>query len=404
MAWTNSLGLSMIVVGLWASLGPAAVGTAAEPQSAHATNLGSVSGELLVYVGTYTRGASKGIYLFHLDLASGRLDRPCLAGESVNPSFLAIHPNRKWLYAVGEIADFEGKKTGAVRGFSIDPATGKLTLLNDRPSCGAGPCHLVVDRSGRYVLVANYGSGSVACLPIGQDGRLGEATSSVQHEGSSVNPRRQSGPHAHAIVQDAAGRFVFVPDLGLDKIMVYRFDADGGKLLANDPPWVRVTPGAGPRHLAFHPDGKHAYVINEMQSTITAFDYDPDGGVLTPLETLSTLPKGFDGDNTGAEIQVHPTGKFVYGSNRGHDSIAIFAVGRRGGVPPLKAVGQESTGGKTPRNFAIDPTGTWLLAANQATDNIVVFRVDGKSGQLHATGCSVEVPAPVCIEMMRPGP
>ena len=354
---------------------------------------------LRVYVGTYTRGSSQGIYLSCLDLSTGKLDAPALAAEVVNPSFLAVHPNRRFLYAVGEMGSFAGKRAGAVSAFSIDPDTGKLRLLNQQPSGGAGPCHLAVDRTGRNVLAANYGGGSVVCLPIEPDGRLGEATSSVQHEGSSVNPRRQSGPHAHCINLDAANRFAVSADLGLDKVLVYRFDAAAGKLAPNDPPWAKVAPGAGPRHFAFHPSARFAYVINELDSTVTAFRYDAKGGALTSVETVSTLPDGFDGQNTTAEIEVHPSGRFLYGSNRGHDSIVIFAVDGEKGT--LRYVGHQSTGGKTPRNFGVDPTGRYLLAANQATDNIVVLRVDAETGQLHETGHSVSVPSPVCVVMMR---
>jgi 6-phosphogluconolactonase len=359
------------------------------------------SDQLAVYVGTYTGGSSKGIYLFHLNPATGALQTAGLAAAVPNPSFLAMHPNRQFVYAVSEIGNFAGGKTGAVSALAIDRKTGKLALLNQQASRGTGPCHLVVDRSGRHVLVANYGSGSVACLPIEDNGRLGAATCAIQHEGSSVNPRRQQGPHAHCVQLDAANRFAFVADLGLDKILVYRFDATRGELAANDPPSAGVAAGAGPRHFVFHPGGRYAYVINELSSTVTAFEYDSNRGVLKPLQTISTLPEGFQGENTAAEVQVHPSGRFLYGSNRGHDSIAIFAID----VPTgrLRYVGNESTGGKTPRNFALDPTGTYLLAANQATDNIVVFRIDAETGQLHATGRSASVPSPVCVEIMRPG-
>ena len=358
------------------------------------------SDELRVYVGTYTRGTGKGIYLFHLDLATGRLQSAGLAAEVANPSFLAVHPGRQFLYAVGEMGNVAGGKAGAVSAFSIDPKTGKLALLNQQVSRGAGPCHLVVDRTGKYVLVANYGGGSVACLPIRADGRLGEATAFVQHQGSSVNPRRQQGPHAHSVNLDAANRFAFVADLGLDKILVYRFDAEGGKLAPHKPPFTGLPPGAGPRHFAFHPNGRYAYVINELNSTVTAFNFRADRGALEPLQTVSTLPGEFRGRNTTAEVQVHPSGKFLYGSNRGHDSIAIFAVDVRTGK--LRLVGHQSTGGKTPRNFGLDPTGAYLLAANQTTDNIVVFRIDAKTGKLQATGRSVTVPAPVCVKFIRP--
>jgi 6-phosphogluconolactonase len=354
------------------------------------------SRELRVYVGTYTRGQSKGIYLCRLDLADGTLEPVGLAAEVANPSFLAVHPSRPLLYAVGEVSSFAGNRTGAVSAFSIDPQTGKLGLLNQQSSQGAGPCHLVVDPTGRYVLVANYGGGSVACLPIQEDGRLGEATSFVQHEGSSVNPRRQQGPHAHSINLDAAGRFALVPDLGLDKILIYRFDAAAGKLLEGDPPWARVAPGAGPRHLAFHPTRPYAYVINELDSTVTAFAYDAQRGRLDPLQTISTLPEDFEGDNTAAEVQVHPSGRFLYGSNRGHDSIAAFAVDTETGK--LTCVAHQSTQG----NFGIDPTGAYLLAANQTTDNIVVFRIDPKTGVLDPTGHSATTQSPVCVLTVRP--
>jgi 6-phosphogluconolactonase len=357
--------------------------------------------ELWVYFGTYTRGESRGIYQSRLDLATGRLQAPVLAAETTNPSFLAVHPRRPLLYAVGEMASFEGKRTGAVSAFSMDPTTGKLTLLNQQSSGGGGPCHLVVDGTGRNVLVANYGGGSVACLPIEDDGRLGAVTSFVQHEGSSVDPRRQKGPHAHSINLDPANRFAFAADLGLDKILVYRFQPDGGRLVPNDPPWARVAPGAGPRHFAFHPAGRFAYVINELDSTVTAFDYDPDRGVLTPIQTASTLPEGFEESNTTAEVRVHPSGKFLYGSNRGHHSIAVFAIDPRSGR--LRPVEHEPTGGQTPRNFCVDPTGTFLLAANQATDNVVVFRVDPNMGALDAAGFSLAVPSPVCVRFLRPG-
>jgi len=349
-----------------------------------------------VYVGTYTRGESKGIYLCQVDLATGKLTAPTLAGETVNPSFLALHPSRPLLYAVGEMGASAKGKGGAVSAFSIDTKTGKLTLLNQQSSGGAGPCHLVVDHTGRCVLVANYGSGSVACLPIREDGGLGEATSFIQHEGSSLDPKRQSGPHAHGVYLSASNHYAFVPDLGLDKIMIYDLDAAQGQLVPHDPPSVGVAPGSGPRHFALHPNGRNAYVINELSSTVTTFVYNVESRTAQVLQTLSTLPQGFSGTNTCAEVQVHPSGKFLYGSNRGHDSIAIFAIDQDTGK--LRFLAHESTQGKNPRNFALDPTGTWLLAANQDGGNIVVFRIDAEKGTLTPTGDSVKVANPVCIQ------
>jgi 6-phosphogluconolactonase len=359
------------------------------------------TGALWVYVGTYTQGKSQGIYRFNLDLGAGKLTPAGVTPGVNNPSFLAIHPNRRFLYAVIEIDNFGGQKSGAVSAFAIDAKTGNLTLLNQQPSRGGGPCHLTVDKGGKCVLVANYGGGSVAALPIEADGRLGAPTAFIQHEGKSANPRRQEGPHAHCILLDQANRLAFAADLGLDKILVYRFDAAKGTLVAHNPPAASVAAGSGPRHFAFHPSGRYAYVINELASTVTAFRYDSRKGALETLQTISSLPSGFSGNNSTAEIAVHPSGKFLYGSNRGHNSIVIYAIDEATGR--LTLVGHQPTQGKTPRNFAIDPTGNYLLAANQDSDSIVVFRIDGKTGQLQPTGQSVEVPMPVCVVMMAGG-
>jgi 6-phosphogluconolactonase len=356
------------------------------------------AGKATVYIGTYTRGNSKGIYVARLDLATGKLTPAELAAEVVNPSFLTLHPSQPLVYAIGEIGNFAGGKSGAVSAFARDAKTGKLTLLNQQSSKGNGPCHVTVDRTGKNVLVANYGSGSVACLPIKEDGSLGEATSFIQHEGSGPNPKRQQGPHAHSINVDAANRFAIAADLGLDKLLVYRFDAAAGKLTPNDPPFMATAPGAGPRHFASHPGGRYAYAINELNSTVTALSYDAERGVLNPLQSISTLPEGFSGNSTTAEVQVHPSGKFVYGSNRGHDSIAAFAVDAATGK--LRFVAHEPTQGKTPRNFGIDPGGRYLLAANQDGNNVVVFRIDTQTGKLAPTGSSIEVTAPVCVKIL----
>lgn len=356
------------------------------------------SNQCLVYVGTYTGENSKGIYLFRMNLGTGELTAAGLAGETVSPSFLAIHPNGRFLYSVNEISNFAGKSSGVVSAFSISKDTGSLNFLNPKASGGAGPCHLVVDKAGKHVLAANYGGGSVTVIPILDNGRIGEPSAFVQHEGSSINSRRQEGPHAHGIYLDAANRFAFVPDLGLDKVLVYQFDKAKGTLTPNDPPFAAVKPGAGPRHFAFHPDGHYAYVINEMHCTITAFSYDSDRGSLKEVQTLSTLPGPVQRGYSTAEVKVHPSGKFLYGSNRGHDSIVVCSINPKNGR--LKVVEHESTQGKTPRSFGIDPTGNFLLAANQSSDSIVVFRIDPESGKLEPTGHRVETPKPVCVEFL----
>jgi 6-phosphogluconolactonase len=336
-----------------------------------------------------------------MDQASGKLTPAGVVGEAVNPSFLAIAPNHRFLYAVNEIGDFGGTNCGAVSAFAIDPSSGKLTLLNQESSRGSGPCHLIVDKQGKNVLVANYGGGSVAVLPIRPDGRLGPATAFIQHQGSSVNPQRQKEPHAHSMNLDAANRFAFAADLGLDKILVYRFDPNQGTLVPNEPTAAVLTPGCGPRHFAFHPSGRWAYVIDEIDSTVTALRYDAKIGALKSLQTVSTLPEGFTGSNSTAEIQVHPSGKFLYGSNRGDNSIAIFTIDPDTGL--LTSAGRQSTQGKTPRGFGIDPTGSLLLAANQDSDSIVVFRIDPESGKLEPTGQVVDVPMPVCVQVIPAG-
>lgn len=358
------------------------------------------SGETIrVYIGTYTRGDSQGIYLLDLDLKTSKLTKRSLVAETENPSFIALHPSGNFLYAVNEVGQIDGEKSGGVSAFRIDAKSGKLQLLNQQLSLGGAPCHLVVDKAGKNVLVANYSGGSVACLPIDKTGRLAKASSFIQHKGSSVDPRRQKGPHAHSINLDAANRFAFAADLGLDKVLIYRFNPDRGKLTANDPPFVKVKSGAGPRHFDFHPNGKFAYVINEMDLTVTAFRYDAQTGELTTLQTISTLPGKVQKGFSTAEVQVHPSGKFLYGSNRGHDSIAVFAIDQKTGK--LGVVEHESTGGRTPRNFGIDPSGQFLLAANQTTNDVVVFQIDQQTGALSPTGTKADVPSPVCVKFAR---
>jgi 6-phosphogluconolactonase len=350
-----------------------------------------------VYIGTYTGPKSKGIYQMRLDLATGALSAAEVAAETTNPTFLAIHPNRRFLYAVSEVGGPKGKTDAAVSAFAIAPDTGALTFLNKQSTRGEGPCYVAVDKAGKNALAANYGSGSVCVLPIGQDGCLAEATASIQHTGSGPNPKRQQGPHAHSINLDPTGRFALAADLGLDKILIYRFDSTKGTLAPNDPAAASVAPGAGPRHLAFHPNGRFAYVINEMANTVTAFGWDASRGAFDELQSVPTLPADWQGQSTTAEVQVHPSGRFLYGSNRGHDSIAVFAVGDDGRLTPR---GHQPTQGKNPRNFGIDPTGAWLLAANQNSDTVVVFRIDPATGGLTPTGAPAAVPSPVCVKFV----
>jgi 6-phosphogluconolactonase len=356
--------------------------------------------DYLAYIGTYTGKNSKGIYVFRFDASTGKLTPIGLAAESTNPSFLAIHPNHKFLYAAIEVGDFAGQKDGAVGAYSIDHSTGKLTFLNQVSSHGAGPCHVTVDKSGKYVFVANYDGGSIAVLPIGADGKLHQASAAIQHHGSSVNRKRQQEPHAHCINVSLDNRFTLVADLGLDEVLVYRFDPATGSLAPNDPPFGRTPLGAGPRHFAFHPNGRFVYVINELQGTASTFEYDANRGELRLKDTVSTVSEDykFTHDDSTAEIRVHPSGKFVYGSNRGPDSIAVFAVDSlKGTLTPVERV---STQGKTPRGFEIDPTGSYLIAANQDSDSLVVFQIDHNTGKLTPTGQKIEAYAPVDVEFV----
>lgn len=364
--------------------------------------------ETLVYVGTYTRGKSpgKGIYLFRLQTENLEVSQNItlvplgLAVETPNPSFIDFDVKRRLLLAVNEIDEFDGKPTGAVSAFSIDRATGRLTLLNQRPSMGTGPCHLVLDKEKRNVLVANYGSGSVAVLPVGSDGRLGTASSVVQHSGKSIHPQRQTGPHAHCMTLDPANHFAFVCDLGLDKILTYRFDAQRGRLTPGEPSFTSIKPGAGPRHMVFRRDGRFAYVVNELSSTITAFGYDGTAGVLKELQTVSTVPAYFDGANTGAEIDVHPSGKYLYVSNRGHNSVVLFSVDPEKGT--LTYIEEQGTGGSTPRHFGIEPSAQHLAIANQGSDTVLVCRIDAGNGRLKPSGVFASVPSPVCVKFLPP--
>jgi 6-phosphogluconolactonase len=346
-----------------------------------------------VYVGTYTDGTSRGIYRFSFDATTGTATEPVLAVETRNPAFLALHPSGRFLYAVGEVSDFGSAKTGVVSAFAVDAKTGDLALLDQQPSEGAGSCHLVVDRTGSDVLVANYGGGSVAVLPIEPDGRLKPASSVRAHEGSGPNKERQERPHAHGIYLDAAQRFAFSPDLGADRVFVYRFDAAKGGLEPHGA--APLDPGSGPRHLAFHPSGKYVYVINELLSTITVFSYDAEEGSLAPIQTVSTLPTGFSGTSWTAEVAVSPDGRFVYGSNRGEDSLVVFRVD--GATGRLTAVGHAPVGGKTPRHFTIDPTGRYILVGHQGSGTIAVLRLDPSTGMPTLVRPPIKVDKPVCL-------
>jgi 6-phosphogluconolactonase len=347
------------------------------------------------YIAYIAGGAQQGsgIYGYRFDSKSGKLEPMGVLGATDRPSFLAIHPNRRYLYSVS------GSNGGTVSAFSIDVPSGKLSPLNSVSSKGAGPCYVRVDHTGKNALVANYSGGSVAVFPIEADGKLREASSFVQHSGTVADPKRQGGPHAHSINPSPDNRYVVAADLGLDKLMVYKFDPAAGTITPNDPPSAEVAPRSGPRHFTFHPNGKYAYAINEISCTVTAFNYDAKKGVLKEIQTTSTLPKGVPvtSDLSTAEIVVHPSGKFLYGSNRGHNSIAVFSISPQGTLTLLDNV---DTQGRIPRNFGIDPTGSFLLALNQDSNNVVVFRIDKQSGRLSPTGQTVEAPGPMCVRFL----
>jgi len=358
--------------------------------------------ERIAYVGTFTTSAgtfvsagSKGIYGFRFDPKTGKMTGMGLMADEIDPAWLAIHPNRRFLYSVNEVSSYQGQGTGAVSSFSIDPGTGHLKLLNRVSSRGGRPCHLAFDKTGKWLFVANFETGSVAVLPIHEDGTLGEASSFVQHTGSSVNPERQAGPHAHSANLSPDGRFVLVADLGLDRVFTYRFDPAKGTLAPADPPYAKTAAGTGPRHMAFAPTGGYAYLVSEMADTVTAFHYDPRAGSLQELQAASALPPDFSGFKSGAEIAVHPNGKFVYASNRGDASITTFRIDSGRGT--ITSAGRVSTQGKTPRNFALDPTGAFLFGANQDSGTIVEYRIDRDTGELTPTGEVLQVPSPVYI-------
>lgn len=352
--------------------------------------------DVLVYVGTYTTDPKEGIHRFRLDPATGALTP---AGQTLgipDPFYLAIAPSRRHLYAAHAVDELDGRPEGAISAFAIDRATGDLTFVNRQPSRGTLPCYLAIDRTGQTLLTGNYNSGSVAALPIGADGRLGPATAVFQHAGSGPNAARQDGPHVHCIVLDPAERYAFAADLGTDEVRAYRVDARAGTLASAS--ITAVHAGAGPRHIAFHPNGRFAYLLNELDGTCTAFAYTAATGGLTAVQTISTLPKGFAGTNYAADVKILPSGRFLYGTNRGHDSIAIFAIDATTGQ--LTAAGHAPAGGRWPWNIALDPTASFLLAADYESDLVAVFRVDGDTGALTPTGHAAAAPKPVNLAIL----
>ncbi len=386
-----------------------------QPLSADTTSSSSTPAydptrDTLVYVGTFTRtGTSKGIYAFKLETPSASpaaaAQSPTLiplglVAENINPSFIAVDAKRRLLFSANGTDSFDGKKTGIVSAYSINPQTGRLHLINQQPALGLNPCHLVLDKTGKNILVANYNSGTVTVIPVAADGRLGEPSSSIQHTGKSVHPQRQQGPHAHCVTLDSENNYAFVCDLGLDQILAYRFDAAAGKLTPADPAFIATKPGAGPRHMAFRPDGKFAYSVNEMDATVSVFAYTPASGALREVQTVSCLPAGYEGRKSGAEIEVHPSGKWLYVSNRGHDSVVVFDIDPASGTVAFKEA--HPSGGKTPRHFAITPDGRHLIVGNQESATLVISRIDDSTGLLTPLPGQAEVPQPACIVFLPP--
>ncbi|MSU24025.1 MAG: lactonase family protein [Opitutus sp.] len=341
----------------------------------------------LIFLGTYTKNGSRGIYAVRLDGATGALSPPTIAAETPNPAWITLSPDKKFLYAI------HASQAQAV-GFSVDATRAQLSPLPATPSPAAQPpAHLAVDASGRTLIAANYREGYVASMPIGADGSLGAPTA-IKHTGQGPNPTRQDKSYVHSVTLSPDNRFAVVCDLGLDKIFTYALDPATAQLTPANPPWVATAPGAGPRHFKFGVDGKHAYALNEINNTVAAYDYDATRGALTPRQTLPTLPADFKGETTSAEVRVHPNGKFLYSSNRGHDSLAVFAIATTGLLTPVEIV---PSGGKVPRNFAFSPDGTWLVCAHQDSNNLTVFRVDASTGRLTRTAHTANVPAAVCM-------
>jgi 6-phosphogluconolactonase len=352
----------------------------------------------LAFVGTFTTGksVSKGIYAFRLqtqglEVAQNITLVPLgLAAETPNPAFLEVDTKRRVVFAANDLHEWEGKPSGAVSAFAVEAGTGKLVLLNQQASGGAAPCFLTLDRDGKNLLVANCIGGSVAVLPVAADGRLGAATELAQHPGK--------GPHTHGVALSPDNRFAFACDMGLDRVMGYRFDAGKGKLTPLAPAIVALPAGTGPRHMVFRPDGKFAYVVGTKKSTVTVFAFDASSGGLREVETVSTLPPSYDGANTAAELAVHPSGKFLYASNRGHNSVVLFAIDAAKGT--LSFVEEQGTGGKTPRHFGIAPGAKHLAIANQESDSVLVCRIDAGNGRLKPSGVFASVSAPACVKFL----
>ncbi len=362
----------------------------------------SVSGKSFLFVGTYTEAlphvspTAKGLYVFSRADAESELEYIDWFKAVPNPSFLALHPEGDLLFSVAEVDEVVDGDGGYIASYAIDKATGHLRMLDKHSSMGSWPCHLIMDPAAKHILVVNYLNGSLGVIPVDRDGTWQDGAQRIQHEGSSVNSERQEGPHTHSINLDPTGKFAIVPDLGIDQAKVYRYDGGAGTL--TEVSSLSVEPGSGPRHFDFHPNGRWAYLLNELAATVTVCNWDGEIGKLTAVQTINTLPADWDGPISTADIHVHPSGKWVYSSNRGHDSITMFAIDQSNGQ--LTLLGQESTQGETPRNFALDPEGRKLYAANQDTDTIVVFDIDLETGLLHATGEIASVPNPICLKFL----
>lgn len=349
----------------------------------------------VVYVGTFADRGSQGLYVFAFDRTTGRLTELQTVSDREGPNFQALHPHGDYLYSVSGEAFSDATDHGTITAYRVDRQTGRLTQINEQSVEGQGPAHVSVDPQGRFAYVSNYGAGNLSVFAIDEDGSLSEAVDVVEHEGSSVNEQRQSRPHVHSIIPSADGRFVYVSDLGMDRIMIYAVDPSTGTLTPAETPYAENTPGSGPRHFRIHPNGQFAYSAEELSSTVAAFDVDRSTGKLTPIQRVSMLPDGFDGENTAADIHISPDGRFLYASNRGHDSLVIYEIDETSGR--LSLVGHEPTRGGHPRNFMMDQQGEFVLVANRDDDNVVVFRRDTATGKLSYTGEQAHVPMAVCV-------